>query len=65
MLLIPEENVTELDWPLEQTIQAVVSFGITAPDRVCYYTDGSAARNVPGSLTSATAIPNSEPKGTS
>jgi uncharacterized membrane protein len=37
MLLIPEENVTNLDWPLEQTIQAVVSFGITAPADVQYY----------------------------
>jgi uncharacterized membrane protein len=64
MLLIPEENVTELDWPLEQTIQAVVSFGITAPDRVRYYTDGLAADDISGSLTSATAIPNSEAKGT-
>jgi uncharacterized membrane protein len=62
MLLIPEENVTELDWPLEQTIQAVVSFGITAPDRVRYYTDGSASGNVPDSRTSAT--PESKANGT-
>jgi uncharacterized membrane protein len=37
MLLIPEEEVTELDWNLEETIQAVVSFGITAPKHVRYY----------------------------
>jgi uncharacterized membrane protein len=63
MLLIPEEEVTELDWDLEETIQAVVSFGITAPDRVRYYTDGSAVGNVPGSRTSAT--PDSKANGTS
>jgi uncharacterized membrane protein len=37
MLLIPEEHVTELDWNMEETIQAVVSFGITAPGHVRYY----------------------------
>lgn len=38
MLLIPEEEVTELDWNLEETIQAVASFGITTPDHVRYFT---------------------------
>lgn len=37
MLLVPEDKVTDLDWSLEQTIQAVVSFGITAPERVRYH----------------------------
>jgi uncharacterized membrane protein len=37
MLLIPEEEVTDLDWSLEETVQAVVSFGITAPDHVRYH----------------------------
>jgi uncharacterized membrane protein len=37
MLLVPEEEVTDLDWSLEETIQAVVSFGLTAPDEVRYY----------------------------
>jgi uncharacterized membrane protein len=37
MLLIPEEDVTELEWSLEEAIQAVVSFGLTAPDHVRYF----------------------------
>ncbi len=37
MLLVPEEEVTELDWTLEETMQAVVSFGITAPSRIRYH----------------------------
>jgi uncharacterized membrane protein len=37
MLLIPEDEVTELDWNLEETMQAVVSFGLTAPDQVRYF----------------------------
>lgn len=39
MLLVPEESVTELNWPLEQTIQTIVSFGITAPESVRYFAD--------------------------
>jgi len=34
MLLVPEENVVALDWNLEQTLQAVVSGGITVPKKV-------------------------------
>jgi uncharacterized membrane protein len=37
MLLIPEEEVTELNWSLEDTVQTVVSFGITAPQQVRYH----------------------------
>jgi len=34
MLLIPEEKVWALDWNLEQTLQAVVSGGITVPKKI-------------------------------
>ena len=34
MLLIPEEKVWPLDWNLEQTLQAVVSGGITVPKKI-------------------------------
>ena len=37
MLMVPEEEVTELCWTLEETIQAVVSFGLTAPEQVQYF----------------------------
>lgn len=37
VLLVPEEEVTDLGWDLEQTIQTVVSFGITAPSQVRYH----------------------------
>jgi uncharacterized membrane protein len=37
MLMVPENEVTDLDWSLEETIQAVVSFGLTAPEEVQYY----------------------------
>jgi uncharacterized membrane protein len=48
MILVPEEKVTDLDWPVDQTVQAVVSFGITAPDKVRYYVDGGPARDLSG-----------------
>lgn len=34
MLLVPEESVVALDWGLEETLQAVVSGGITVPKEV-------------------------------
>ncbi len=34
MLLVPEEKVVKLDWNLEETLQAVVSGGITVPKEV-------------------------------
>lgn len=37
VLLVPEEEVTDLNWDLEQTIQTVVSFGFTAPSQVSYH----------------------------
>ena len=37
LLLVPEEEVTDIDWTFEETIQAMVSFGITAPGQIQYY----------------------------
>lgn len=34
MLLVPEEQTTELNWSLDETLQAVISGGITAPRQV-------------------------------
>ena len=46
MLLMPEDQVTELKWGLEETVQTVVSFGITAPPQVTYFppSDGGPVR---------------------
>jgi uncharacterized membrane protein len=35
-LLVPEEEVTELNWDSEQTLQAIISGGLTAPPMVSY-----------------------------
>jgi uncharacterized membrane protein len=36
-LMIPEEEVTELNWDVQQTLQAIISGGLTAPSLVTYY----------------------------
>lgn len=37
MLLVPEEEVTELSWDLQETLEAIVSGGVSAPPRVDYF----------------------------
>jgi uncharacterized membrane protein len=37
LLLVPEEEVTELNWSLEETFQTIISGGLTAPPKVCYF----------------------------
>lgn len=37
MLLVPESKVVEIDWDLNETLQAIVSGGITMPDKVQYH----------------------------
>jgi uncharacterized membrane protein len=44
MILVPEEEVTDLDWSIEETIQAVVSFGIAAPQSVRYFPSAAAEK---------------------
>jgi uncharacterized membrane protein len=45
-LLVPEEEVTELNWNTEQTLQAVMSGGLTCPREVTYFGD----RSIPANL---------------
>jgi len=37
MLMVPEEDVVTLNWDLEETLQAIVSGGITVPPKVTYH----------------------------
>jgi uncharacterized membrane protein len=36
-LMIPEEEVTELNWDIQQTLQTIISGGLTAPPLVSYH----------------------------
>jgi uncharacterized membrane protein len=47
LLLVPEEEVTELDWGPEQTLQAIISVGLTAPPEVRYLSSRPAADMIP------------------
>ncbi len=42
-LIVPEERVTELNWSLEETLQTIMSGGLTAPPEVHYFQSGPAA----------------------
>jgi len=44
-LLVPEEEVTELNWSTEQTLQAVMSGGLTCPMEVSYFGDDANRAN--------------------
>lgn len=48
VLLVPEDEVTELNWTLEQTVHTVVSFGISAPPEVRFH-------GQPGTLSAPSA----------
>lgn len=37
MLMVPEEDVTELDWSIDETLQAIISGGISVPRQVRYH----------------------------
>lgn len=41
MLMVPEDDVVPLNWDLEQTLQAIVSGGITVPASVSYGSQGT------------------------
>jgi uncharacterized membrane protein len=44
-LLVPEEEVTDLNWNTEQTLQAVMSGGLACPTEVSYFSDAAPAAN--------------------
>ena len=37
MLMVPEEDVSDLEWDMNETLQAIVSGGITVPEKVDYF----------------------------
>lgn len=37
MMLVPEDDVTDLSWDMQDTLQAVMSGGLTVPDTVDYF----------------------------
>jgi uncharacterized membrane protein len=61
-LIVPEEEVTELNWDSEQTLQAIISGGLTAPPEVTYFKTRSAGdAQVLAALAAAGAPPQEGP----
>ncbi len=58
LLLVPEEETTELNWGPDQTLQTLISGGFTAPQEVSYFTTkpaiGTSSQAAP--VTSEAAI---------
>ncbi len=49
-LFVPEDSVTELDWSVNQTLQAILSGGITAPATI-HYSTGPVVAPRPGAMS--------------
>jgi uncharacterized membrane protein len=48
-LIIPEEDATELNWDVQETLQTIISGGLTAPPSVTYYRNPSVSTVPPDS----------------
>ena len=57
MLLVPEDEVTELNWSPEQTLQTLLSSGLTAPPEVSYFKTKPAAAIDPAATPVASKVP--------
>jgi uncharacterized membrane protein len=49
-LLVPEEDVTELNWSSEEALQAIISGGLTAPPEVSFFKTKNEADRKPITL---------------
>jgi uncharacterized membrane protein len=58
-LLVPEEEVTELNWSTEQALQAVMSGGLTSPQTVSYFKGGQ-SRQGPAAASGSSAAARQE-----
>ena len=60
-LLVPEEEATELNWGVEQTLQAILSAGLTAPPGVRYFKAASVTESSPVAARFASEVPPDRP----
>jgi uncharacterized membrane protein len=56
-LLVPEEQVTNIDWTMNETLQAILSGGITAPGTIHYFQGLPAPAGSGGALVDAHGQP--------
>jgi uncharacterized membrane protein len=60
-LFVPEESVTDIDWSMNQTLQAILSGGITAPATIRYFAQAPVS---PFHPISGAPGPSPDPSGT-
>jgi len=56
-LLVPEQEVTELNWSSEEALQAIISAGLTAPPEVRYFNTKPAVGEHPEAATERSSTP--------
>jgi uncharacterized membrane protein len=61
IMLVPEEEVTELNWSPEQTLQVLISVGLTAPAEVPYFRTGPASDRGLVAVRAAGEVPRIRP----
>jgi uncharacterized membrane protein len=57
MLLVPEEDATDLNWSSEETLQALISGGFTAPPEITYFNSQRAVRIEPVAVPFTNDVP--------
>jgi uncharacterized membrane protein len=62
-LLVPEEEATELNWNTTQTLQAVMSGGLSCPRDVTFFGLKAPPSNTPGLPFVPSEVPNRPPQG--
>jgi hypothetical protein len=60
IMLVPAEEVTELDWSPEQTLQVLISVGLTAPPEVPYFRIGPASEMSLTAVRAAGEVPRTD-----
>jgi uncharacterized membrane protein len=56
-LIVPEDEVTELDWTPEQALQTIISGGLTAPPEIRYFKSATASEVKPSIASSMSEVP--------
>jgi uncharacterized membrane protein len=59
-LMLPEEEATELNWDVQQTMQAIISGGLTAPEQVTYFKQGETVVASPPKVGAPTTAANAQ-----
>jgi uncharacterized membrane protein len=60
LLLVPEEDVTDLNWTSEQALQVIMSAGLTAPPAIAYFKTNAAESSFAAAVAQGFAPPDAQ-----